>query len=133
MYLVHIREPELIHAVLNNQARERYEQDCLRINSFTANASIVQGRELEKLQKQLDKVNSSVGGNEREYQALVRMLEETARKWELEWKGFCDHVQDLEEERLDFIKDNIWVYANAVSSVCVTDDEVGHRNLFLIR
>ena len=107
-----------------DQARERYEQDCLRINSFTANASIVQGRELEKLQRQLDKVNSSVGGNEREYQAMVRMLEETTRKWELEWKGFCDHVQDLEEERLDFIKDNIWVYANAVSSVCVTDDEV---------
>jgi SMC interacting uncharacterized protein involved in chromosome segregation len=89
----------------------------------------VQGRELEKLQKQLDKVNSSVGGNEREYQALVRMLEETTRKWELEWKGFCDHVQDLEEERLDFIKDNIWVYANAVSSVCVTDDEVIHELL----
>jgi predicted RNase H-like nuclease (RuvC/YqgF family) len=91
----------------------------------------VQGRELEKLQKQLDKVNSSVGGNEREYQALVRMLEETTRKWELEWKGFCDHVQDLEEERLDFIKDNIWVYANAVSSVCVTDDEVSHGRLRL--
>lgn len=91
----------------------------------------MQGRELEKLQKQLDKVNSSVGGNEREYQALVRMLEETTRKWELEWKGFCDHVQDLEEERLDFIKDNIWVYANAVSSVCVTDDEVSHDRLRL--
>jgi SMC interacting uncharacterized protein involved in chromosome segregation len=84
----------------------------------------VQGRELEKLTRQLDKVQSTVGPNEREYQTLVRQLEETTRKWESEWKAFCDHVQDLEEERLDFVKDNIWVYANAVSSVCVTDDEV---------
>lgn len=33
------------------------------------------------------------------------------------------HVQDLEEERMEFIKDNVWLYANSVSSVCVTDDE----------
>lgn len=51
------------------------------------------------------------------------MLEDSTRKWEYEWKEFCDHVQDMEEERLDFVKDNIWIYANAVSSVCVTDDE----------
>ena len=25
---------------------------------------------------------------------------------------------------MDFTKDNIWVYANAVSVVCVSDDEV---------
>jgi len=25
---------------------------------------------------------------------------------------------------MDFTKDNVWVYANAVSIVCVSDDEV---------
>jgi hypothetical protein len=25
---------------------------------------------------------------------------------------------------MDFAKDNVWVYANAVSIVCVSDDEV---------
>jgi hypothetical protein len=25
---------------------------------------------------------------------------------------------------MEFVKDNVWLYANAVSSVCVTDDEV---------
>lgn len=33
-------------------------------------------------------------------------------------------MQDLEEERINFIKDNAWNLANAISSVCVTDDEV---------
>lgn len=38
----------------------------------------------------------------------------------------CDHkqCQDLEEERLDFVKASVWDYANAVSAVCVADDEV---------
>ncbi|MCO5583436.1 hypothetical protein L7F22_037347 [Adiantum nelumboides] len=32
--------------------------------------------------------------------------------------------QDFEEERLDFIKTKSWDYANAVSAVCVADDEI---------
>ncbi|KAJ9125177.1 hypothetical protein QFC22_000131 [Naganishia vaughanmartiniae] len=109
------------------KTRERYEQDCLRINSYTANTSLVQGKDLEKLHSKLEKVQQTVGGNEREYKACVRLLEETTRKWETEWKTFCDHVQDLEEERINFIKDNAWNLANAISSVCVTDDESCER------
>lgn len=106
---------------------------------------MVQGKDLEKLQSKLDKVQQTVGGNEREYKTSVKALEETTRKWEVEWKTFCDvssdtgelqcsslamivqHVQDLEEERINFIKDNAWNLANAISSVCVTDDEVRAR------
>lgn len=74
----------------HRQARERYEQDCLRINAFTANSSIVQGKELDKLQRQMEKVQATVGHNEREFKSYVRLLEETTTKWESEWKGFCD-------------------------------------------
>jgi hypothetical protein len=103
----------------------------------------------------LDKVQHTVGGNERDYKTSVKALEETTRKWEMEWKTFCDvsgflilshtgieaqqlvvnlqHVQDLEEERINFIKDNAWNLANAISSVCVTDDEVGGDNFRLPR
>ena len=47
-----------------------------------------------------------------------------APAWESEWKDFCDECQDLEEKRVEFIKDIMWTYANAVSTVCVTDDLV---------
>jgi hypothetical protein len=72
------------------KARERYEQDCLRINAYTANSSIVQGKELDKLQKQMEKVQATVGNNERDFRLQVRTLEEMSLKWESEWKGFCD-------------------------------------------
>lgn len=42
------------------------------------------------------------------------------------WKVFADTCQDLEMQRTEFMKDNMWAYANAVSTVCVADDEVCH-------
>ena len=62
--------------------------------------------------------------NENDYAQFTRVLQETLQKWEQDWKAFCDTCQDLEEERMEFMKDNLWAYANAVSTVCVSDDEV---------
>jgi hypothetical protein len=44
-------------------------------------------------------------------------------RWNTEWKQACDKYQDLEEERIDFLKSNLWTYANIMSTVCVSDDE----------
>jgi hypothetical protein len=33
--------------------------------------------------------------------------------------------QDLEEERMDFLRISLWDYTNALSAICVADDEVG--------
>lgn len=108
-----------------NQAGEKYKSDCLRINSYTAQSSMMQGKELEKMHIKLERAQQTVQANEKDYQNFARNLEETVARWEQDWKAFCDGCQDLEEERLEFMKDNMWVYANAVSTVCVSDDEVG--------
>lgn len=36
-------------------------------------------------------------------------------------------AQDLEEDRIDFVRTSFWDYANGVSTICVVDDEV--RNI----
>ncbi|KAJ4483647.1 hypothetical protein J3R30DRAFT_3284549 [Lentinula aciculospora] len=105
------------------KAREKYEQDCMRINSFTAQSTLVQGRDLEKIQIKLDKAQATVQTNERDFANFSRAFQETAAKWEQDWKTFCDTCQDLEDDRMEFMKDNMWAYANAVSTVCVSDDE----------
>ncbi|KAF8963636.1 hypothetical protein BDZ97DRAFT_1919633 [Flammula alnicola] len=106
-----------------NKAREKYEQDCLRINSFTAQASLVQGKDLEKITLKLERTQQTVQTNEREFANYSKALQDTVQKWEQDWKGFCDSCQDQEEHRMEFMKDNLWTYANAVSTVCVADDE----------
>lgn len=32
-----------------NKAREKYEQDCVKINGYTAQSSLVQGKDLDKV------------------------------------------------------------------------------------
>lgn len=106
------------------KAKEKYENDCMRINSYVAQSSLVQGKDLERLQLKLEKAKMTVVSNERDFLNFTKALQETIAKWEKDWKYYCDGCQDMEEERIEFMKDNIWAYANAVSTVCVADDEV---------
>ncbi|EIN06419.1 hypothetical protein PUNSTDRAFT_105403 [Punctularia strigosozonata HHB-11173 SS5] len=106
-----------------NKAREKYESDCLRINSYTAQSTLVQGKDLEKINLKLERAQQTVQANERDFANFARALADTVRQWEIDWKAFCDSCQDMEEERMEFVKDNMWAYANAISTVCVNDDE----------
>ncbi|MCO5573524.1 hypothetical protein L7F22_027295 [Adiantum nelumboides] len=110
-----------------NKSRDKYEQDCIRINGYTAQSSLVQGRDLEKVTSKLDKAQSTVNGNEKDYQNFVRALKDTTLRWNSEWKSYLDQCQDLEEERLEFLKSNLWNYANSISAVCVADDQSCER------
>lgn len=107
-----------------NKAREKYEADCVKINSYTAQCTLMQGKDLDKVQLKLERAQQTVHANERDFSNFARALQDTVVKWEQDWKMFCDSCQDLEEDRMEFMKDNLWAYANAVSTVCVQDDEV---------
>jgi hypothetical protein len=38
----------------------------------------------------MEKVQATVGNNEKEFRGLVKLLEQTTVNWENDWKGFCD-------------------------------------------
>lgn len=109
------------------RSRERYENNCTKINAYTAQSNLVQGRELDKLMAKLERVQANVETDDQDYQSYVRALQDTTQKWNAEYKSFLDICQDVEEERQEFLKTNLWGLANAVSSVCVTDDEACER------
>lgn len=98
-------------------------------NSYTAQSSLSQGRELDRVASKLDRAQGNVAAAERDLRTFLGALGETWGRWVDGWKTFCDEAQDLEEERIDFLKDVCWAYANAVSSVCVVDDEVRRVSL----
>jgi hypothetical protein len=105
------------------QARDKYRADCVAINGYTAQTSLVQGRDLDRVSAKLDKAQATIQVNEKEYRAYLAALKETTSTWNLEWKAFADLVQDLEEERLNYMRISLWEYANGHSFICVTDDE----------
>lgn len=114
------KQQQELHA---KTAAEKYKQDCVRINSYTAQSTLMQGRELDKIQTKLERAQQTVTANERDFANFTKILQATTAEWEQDWKVFCDSCQDQEEERLEFMKDTMWAYANAVSTVCVSDDE----------
>lgn len=73
-----------------HQAREKYKQDCMNINLYTAQSTLVQGKDLDKIHIKLDKAKQTVQQNERDYANSVRVLGDTCQKWEGDWKVFCD-------------------------------------------
>ncbi|BFZ65236.1 formin-binding protein [Saitoella coloradoensis] len=105
------------------QAKEKYESDCMKVKGYLAQSNLLIGKELDKNQMKMEKVQASVQISEKEYQMAAKVLGETTDKWNREWKAACDKFQDLEEERIDFIKANLWTFANITSTVCVSDDE----------
>ncbi|WFD36295.1 formin-binding protein [Malassezia cuniculi] len=109
------------------RAREKYEHDCTKVNAYTAQSNLVQGRDLDKLMMKLERVQATVGGNDADYQSYVHALQDTTQKWNAEWKSHLDICQDVEEDRQEFLKSNLWNLANAISTVCVSDDEACER------
>ncbi|KAL1311437.1 hypothetical protein AAFC00_001598 [Neodothiora populina] len=105
-----------------NKARDRYEQDCLKIKGYLAQGHMVMGQEERKNKAKLEKTQIQMSTTSQEYEQAVRVLEETTGRWNREWKAACDKFQDLEEERLDFTKSSLWSFANISSTVCVSDD-----------
>lgn len=105
-----------------NKSRDKYEQDCLRIKGYLAQGHMVMGQEERKNKAKLEKTQINMASNSNEYEAAVKVLEETTGRWNKEWKVACDKFQDLEEERLDFAKSSLWAFANVASTVCVSDD-----------
>ncbi|KAF8829521.1 hypothetical protein HHX47_DHR3000566 [Lentinula edodes] len=109
------------------KAREKYYGDCVRIGVCRQQLQQLQENpnsgDLDKVRSKLKRLEQTVAANEKDYAAFTKSLADSLPAWESEWRSFCDGCQDLEEERLDFMKDNLWAYANSVSTVCVADDE----------
>ncbi|KAG5219687.1 SH3-domain-containing protein [Salix suchowensis] len=120
---------KITHEAYVNKSREKFESDIARINAYTQSLNAQRAdpatspRDVDKLQARLTRAQQTVQANEKDYAGFVRALSEILPRWEQEWKDHCDRCQDLEEERLDFMRENIWAYANAVSTLCVSDDQ----------
>lgn len=73
-----------------NKARDKYEQDCLKIKGYLAQGHMVMGQEERKNKEKLEKTQVQLSGRSNEYEAAVKILEETTGRWNRDWKAACD-------------------------------------------
>lgn len=118
------------HTLSVECARERFETECNKIQSYYLQQNVKTGKDLARTNHKIEKAHTNIESSKREYQNALLLLAEATDTWANEWKIACDKLQDLEEERVNFLKSNLWAYTNVVSTVCVSDDE-GCENIRL--
>ena len=82
--------PATGNCAYDQQARDRYEQDCLKIKGYLAQGHMVMGQEERKNKAKLEKTQINMSTTSSEYEQAVKMLEETTGRWNREWKAACD-------------------------------------------
>lgn len=109
-------------AAMVERARDKYQGECVKVNTYTAQMSLVQGRDLERTAAKLEKAKQDAVTNERNYRLHTKALKDTSHNWAREWKAFLDQAQDVDEARIEFIKQICWRYVDSVAEACVADD-----------
>ncbi|EGF99490.1 uncharacterized protein MELLADRAFT_94329 [Melampsora larici-populina 98AG31] len=111
---------------LQEKARSKFEVDSIAVNGYGAQLHLVEGREKDRIGVKFDKASASISSTEKQYRVLTNNLEETSQEWTLQWKTFCDLIQDLEEDRIDFIQSSICTYTDSLSAVSLLEDAQCH-------
>jgi hypothetical protein len=124
------------------KAREKYLNDRTRIESYRKQLRDIQSAgesaganwneaaradqqvAIDRIRKGLARTEKTALANEQDLLEFSKALKEMIPAWEASWREFCDDCQDMEEDRVEFLKDNLWTYANEVSTICVNDDNV---------
>lgn len=59
------------------------------------------------------------------YHTLVNQLETARQLWEAEMCKMCDTFQEVELERIGFLRNELWVHINIDSTTMLDVDQVG--------
>lgn len=80
-------------------------------------------REMDKMKSRADKAKLAEDAANIQYTAAVAELEEARSAWEKVMENVCTQYQRLEEERMEYQRDVMWVAVNMGSAVAVQEDQ----------
>ncbi|KAG8922799.1 hypothetical protein FRC01_013585 [Tulasnella sp. 417] len=97
------------------KARENFESDCELYNLYHARYTRLEGEELDGVPARLTMLAESMITAEKNYQNLTRTLGKQWKRWQGEWKSYCDSCEmvrvkledvDVAKELDKFVKDH---------------------------
>ncbi|XP_065672975.1 proline-serine-threonine phosphatase-interacting protein 2 isoform X3 [Hydra vulgaris] len=109
-----------------NKAKKVYEQRCKETDQcqemYDSKSSFTQ-KEEERLKRSLSKSKTYAENSDSVYQSSVKILEDCHKKWASDMEEACQVFQNLEEERIQFLRNEFWIYTNLGSTQAVDIDE----------
>lgn len=108
----------------HNRGKKEYETRCRESDKAEELALAHQGtKDCEKMNNKHRRLKESSEAADHQYKESVVVLEEARVHWEREYELCCVKFQALEEERIDFLRNIIWIFTNIFSQACVHVDE----------
>ncbi|KAI8092877.1 uncharacterized protein BX664DRAFT_328371 [Halteromyces radiatus] len=117
---------ELINARTHQMENSKHLKDMHQAHVDKAKQAYDELHQLLKQKQEngedIETVQNSLALADQEWQHSVEILQEVTDKFTFDWKITCDLYQDLEERRINFVRSNLWAFANMMSSVYIVDD-----------
>ncbi|EGV64141.1 formin-binding protein [Yamadazyma tenuis] len=103
--------------------KEAYKQNCSQVKSLGLTVQTTWGKELEKNEKKLEKLQQSSQVTERNYRISIDNFNKINEIFKRDWMLALSEIYQLEIERIQLIKINCFNFCNNVATLCVDNDQ----------
>lgn len=113
----------------NNRSRSTYENKCREadraqetLHKLETNP-LTKATQLTTAHKKMEVAKAASNTTDLQYQEAVKTLEDGRVLWEREMEILCQKYQELEEQRIAYLRHQMWTLTNYCSQTYVEDDE----------
>lgn len=110
------------HALLD-AAKTKYKEECARIKLLRFQCQGTWGKELERLEHKLHKLQLGIAASRLHYMQRCTEVQELDDEFVRDWRAIVAEFYQLEAERIHVCKVNCFLYCNQVATLCVELDQ----------